>query len=284
MDYDPEDPRGKALTPFDAIAIGLSGLLGSCLLAASARRLSAHLRIRNLPEAYRAAHMRLQDGLIRRRIVRLPGSCLVAPVAPWLRGELAALVTAAAGSLADPTAVGFASAAALGLLIGGFVLWASLSAASRSALAAVERDLPIACFLLSLLLESGMGTASALREAAGSIPRGPLARELGQLVLDRSLGVSRATSIERAAHRVPSEDFRLFLNHILQGERLGIGLSRSMRAISEKMLEAQDHRADTVAQQAAVKMLFPLVCFIFPAVFLIILSPVLLAVWNTLLP
>jgi tight adherence protein C len=48
------------------------------------------------------------------------------------------------------------------------------------------------------------------------------------------------------------------------------------------MLESQGHRAETIAQQAAVKMLFPLVCFIFPAVFLIILSPVILGLWDRL--
>ena len=79
---------------------------------------------------------------------------------------------------------------------------------------------------------------------------------------------------------MPVEDYRLFLNHVLQGERLGIGLSRSLRELSTKMLESQGHRAETIAQQAAVKMLFPLVFFIFPAVFLIILSPVILGLWD----
>ena len=81
---------------------------------------------------------------------------------------------------------------------------------------------------------------------------------------------------------MPVEDYRLFLNHVLQGERLGIGLSRSLRELSAKMLESQEHRAETIAQQAAVKMLFPLVFFIFPAVFLIILSPVILGLWDRL--
>jgi tight adherence protein C len=81
---------------------------------------------------------------------------------------------------------------------------------------------------------------------------------------------------------VPVEDYSLFLNHVVQGERLGIGLSRSLRELSERMLENQGHRAETIAQQAAVKMLFPLVIFIFPAVVLIILSPVILGLWDRL--
>ena len=81
---------------------------------------------------------------------------------------------------------------------------------------------------------------------------------------------------------MPVEDYRLFLNHVVQGERLGIGLSRSLRELSARMLESQRDRAETIAQQAAVKMLFPLVMFIFPAVFLIILSPVILGLWDRL--
>ena len=60
-----------------------------------------------------------------------------------------------------------------------------------------------------------------------------------------------------------------------QGEHLGIGLSGSLRELSSKLLESQRDRAETIARQAAVKILAPLVLFIFPAVFLIILSPVL---------
>jgi len=125
-----------------------------------------------------------------------------------------------------------------------------------------------------------MGASSALQETVSSIPRGPLSRELEELVRARSRGMSREDSIERSRQRVPLEEYRLFLNHIHQGERLGIGLSRSLRNISGKMLESQDHRAETIAQQAAVKLLFPLIFFIFPAVFLIILSPVILGLWN----
>jgi tight adherence protein C len=146
----------------------------------------------------------------------------------------------------------------------------------------VQRDLPVACFLLSLLLESGMGASSALQETSGSIPEGALTQELRELVRSRSLGVPREESIERSRRRVPVEDYSLFLNHVVQGERLGIGLSRSLRELSERMLENQGHRAETIAQQAAVKMLFPLVIFIFPAVVLIILSPVILGLWDRL--
>jgi tight adherence protein C len=187
----------------------------------------------------------------------------------------------AAGFLGDgiPSVVaGFPAAAALG----AGTAYLSLRGEAKRALLSVQNDLPVACFLLSLLLESGMGPSAALQETATALPAGPLAREVGELVRARSLGVPRMESLDRSRDRVPSEEYRLFLNHVRQGERLGIGLSKSLRELSARMLETRKDRAEANAQQAAVKMLAPLVLFIFPAVFLIILSPVLFGLGNLL--
>lgn len=265
---------------FDLARIGLPVLFAGILVASSVRRSVKSFPPRCLPEAYRAFHSRLMDRLIEKNIIRTPGACLVDPVRPWVVGETAALLALFAGLSADHTAAGVARAVPAAVALGGCFTWITLLGASRAALRSLERELPVACFLLSLLLESGMGTSSALQETAFSIPPGPLSRELSEMVRARSLGMSRGESIELSRQRVPSEDYRLFLNHIFQGERLGIGLSRSLRGISGKMLESQDHRAETIAQQAAVKLLFPLILFIFPAVFLIILSPVILGLFN----
>jgi tight adherence protein C len=257
--------------------------MGGTLMALSFRRVLKAYPPRLLPEAYRNRHIRLLEWMIRKNVLRIPGACLIDSMRPWVIGETVGFLVLLLGYSLDRTASGVLRAAPFAFLLGACGSWLSLRGASRLALRTVHRDLPVACFLLSLLLESGMGASAALQETASSIPPGPLSRELGELVRSRSLGVSRGESIERSRQRVPLEDYRLFLNHILQGERFGIGLSKSLRGISGKMLETQDHRAETIAQQAAVKLLFPLVCFIFPAVFLIILSPVILGIWNNFL-
>ncbi|TRZ97483.1 MAG: type II secretion system F family protein, partial [Deltaproteobacteria bacterium] len=215
-----------------------------------------------------------------RRLLGFPGIALVSSLRYWAFAELFALLVFLAGASVDHSASGLANAAATAAMLGSCMAWISLRRAAGEALHSVRRDLPVACFLFSLLLESGMGASSALQETSGSIPEGVLARELKELLRSRTLGVPRGESIERSRRRVPVEEYRLFLNHVLQGERLGIGLSRGLRELSTKMLESQSHRAETIAQQAAVKMLFPLVFFIFPAVFLIILSPVILGLWD----
>ena len=264
----------------DFLLIGAPMLLGGAFLAVFLLRTWKERSIARFLQAYRSAHDRLTEELVAKRILRFPGACLVSSLRHWAVAELSALLVFLAVVSGNRTASGLAQATAAAALVGCGVAWISLRGAAREALRSLQRDLPIACFLLSLLLESGMGASSALQETSGSIPEGALARELGELVRSRSLGVPRGESIERSRRRVPVEDYRLFLNHILQGERLGIGLSRSLRELSAKMLESQGHRAETIAQQAAVKMLFPLVFFIFPAVFLIILSPVILGLWD----
>lgn len=265
----------------DFLLIGAPMLIGGSFLAAFLLRTWKERSIARSMQAYRTAHDLLTEGLVAKRLLRFPGVSLVSSLRHWAFAELFSLLAFLAVVSGNRSASGLAQGSAAALL--GFgVAWISLRNAAREALRSVQRDLPVACFLLSLLLESGMGASSALQETSGSIPKGALARELVELVRSRSLGVPRGESIERSRRRVPVEEYRLFLNHVLQGERLGIGLSLSLRELSAKMLESQGHRAETIAQQAAVKMLFPLVFFIFPAVFLIILSPVILGLWDRL--
>jgi len=264
----------------DFLLIGAPMLLGGSVIAAFVLRAWKGRSIAHVMTAYRSAHDRLTEDLVAKRLLRFPGACLVSSLRHWAFAEFLALVVFLAIVSGNGSVHGLALAAAIAALLGSCVAWISFREAAREALRSVQRDLPAACFLFSLLLESGMGASSALQETSGSIPGGALARELGELVRSRSLGVPRVDSIERSWQRVPIEEYRLFLNHVLQGERLGIGLSRSLRELSAKMLENQGHRAETIAQQAAVMMLFPLVFFIVPAVFLIILSPVILGLWD----
>ncbi|MGE5285491.1 MAG: type II secretion system F family protein [Actinomycetota bacterium] len=267
---------------WDFLIIGGPMLLGGSFLAAVLLPFWMAPSIARSMQAYRSAHERLTEGLISKRVLRFPGACLVSPLRHWALAELFSLIVFLVVVSGDRSASGMAQGMIAAVLLGSGVAWNSLRGAGREAIRSVQRDLPVACFLFSLLLESGMGSSSALHETSRSIPDGALARELTEMVRSRAIGVPREESIERSRRRVPVEDYCLFLNHVLQGERLGIGLSRSLRELSAKMLENQEHRAETVAQQAAVKMLFPLVCFIFPAVFLIILSPVILGLWDRL--
>lgn len=259
----------------DFLILGLSAFLAGTLAGSVLLRARSSLRLARLSSVYREGHAGLQDWLVRRAILRFPGACLVDSARPWILGESAAFLFLSAAALLGGGFAAAAKALPAAFAIGGGMAFLSLRAEAKRALLSVQRDLPVACFLMSLLLESGMGPSAALQETVPALPAGPLAREIGELVRARTLGVSRAESLDRSRGRVPSEEYRLFLNHVRQGERLGIGLSKGLRELSSKLLDTQRDLAEATAQRAAVKMLAPLVLFIFPAVFLIILSPVL---------
>jgi tight adherence protein C len=263
------------MTVPDSLLLGLSAFLAGTVLGSLMIRALGGRPISRLPSAYRERHAEIQEWLERRNLLRFPGTCLVGSVRPWVLGETAALFFLFTAGVLGGGNASTAKVLPAAAAFGAGVLLLSFRREARRALLSVRRDLPVACFLLSLLLESGMGPSAALQETVSALPAGPLAREIGELVRARSLGVPREESLERSRSRVPSEEYRLFLSHIRQGERLGIGLSGSLRELSAKLLDSQRDRAETIAQQAAVKMLAPLVLFIFPAVFLIILSPVL---------
>jgi len=179
------------VTAADLLLIGLPALLGGSLLSASFLRGWKIRSFAHALAAYRSAHERLTEWLIGKRLLRFHGALLVDAARPWAIAEAIALIVFLAVVSGDLSASGLARAIPAAALPGLGVAGISLRGAAREALRSVQRDLPVACFLFSLLLESGMGASAALQETAGSIPDGPLARELGILVRSRSLGVPR---------------------------------------------------------------------------------------------
>lgn len=270
------------MTTADSILIGALLLSGSLILI---RLLDKGMRsglVPRLETKIARLHEHATKLLIDRRILRFPGVHLVPSSRGWFAGELTIFATVALTLSWNPSLVNAFLSFLLGAFLGGAVFLLSFREAARKQIECIRSTLPIASFLLSLMLEAGMGSSSAMQEVVRALPIGPLSSELEEIARSRLLGTSRSEAIEKSRSRVPLDDYRSFLNLIQQGERLGIALSQGLRELSSRMLESQGHRAETLAQKAAVKLLFPLVIFIFPSVFLIILSPVILNLWELL--
>ena len=268
------------MTAADFLLIGAPLLAGLLILL---QLLDAGIRSGLIPrfgtkivQLHDIAHRKLID----RKILRLPGVHLVTSSRGWVAGELVLFGTVALILTWRPSLVNAILSLFLGAFLGGTTLLLSYRDAARKQIEAVRSTLPVAAFLLSLMLEAGMGSSAAIQEVVRALPRGPLSGELDEICRSRLLGASRSEAIEKSRNRVPMDDYRSFLNLIQQGERLGVALSQGLRELSSRMLESEGHRAETLAQKAAVKLLFPLVIFIFPSVFLIILSPVILNLWD----
>jgi tight adherence protein C len=227
-------------------------------------------------------HEKATRTLIEKKILRFPGVHLVTSLRGWVAGELI-LISIPLLSLNSHSSLPEVFLwIFLGGFLGGTASFLTFRDAARKQIETIRSTLPVASFLLSLMLEAGTGSAAAMQEVVRALPRGPLSRELEEIDRSRLLGISRTEAIERSRNRVPLDDYRAFLNLVQQGERMGIALSQGLRELSSRMMESQGHRAETLAQKAAVKLLFPLVLFIFPSVFLIIFSPVMLHLWDLL--
>ncbi|HZD54788.1 MAG TPA: type II secretion system F family protein [Candidatus Aquicultoraceae bacterium] len=264
----------------DLLSIGIPALAGSLLVAGSFRKSPLLRSLARVPGKIATAHKNAQSILVGSKVLAVPGGCLVTSLRGWLAGEAVWIAVVALSQAFSPGVSGAAFSIVLGAVPALLTVYLCLRRESNQQLERIRSALPMASFLLSLLLEAGTGSHAALREVAAAIPRGPLAAELDDLSRARMLGISREDALERSRGRVPLEEYHAFLNLVRQGEHLGVGLSRGLAEHSMAMLEREGFRAEEKAQKAAVKLLFPLVVFIFPAVALIIFSPIVLGLWE----
>ena len=265
---------------FDILSFAVPMFAGFFLLSRFFKKTSLPKLMVSMPARVIDVHRMLQAKLVEGKAFPIPGGMLVTSLRGWMAGEIVWISVLSISLAVDPSLPGAIVSCFLGLVLGSFTLLLSIREQAKKQVASVRSALPVASFLFSLLLEAGMGSHSALQEVARAIPKGPLARELEEISRARMLGISREEALERSRRRVPLDDYHIFLNLIHQGERLGVGLSRGLREHSTKMLEGEGCRAEATAQKAAVKLLFPLVVFIFPAVALIIFSPIILNLWE----
>lgn len=128
---------------------------------------------------------------------------------------------------------------------------------------------------VNLLLEAGMGLDLALSEVAQKI-KGPLADEFLQTLEDMKLGKSRREAFYELRKRVPSDSFQSIITSLIQADQLGIGMAKVLGNLTVRVREQRREAAREQAMKAPVKMLFPMVFFIFPALFIVILGPLVI--------
>jgi tight adherence protein C len=152
---------------------------------------------------------------------------------------------------------------------------------ARMRLERIDDGLPQLVDLLVVTVESGMGLAGSLQIAAQRFG-GPLGDELRLALQEQSMGLSTDQALANILERSESEGLRSFVRSIRQGESLGVSIGQIMRSLAGEMRQRQKARAEERAQKAPVKILFPLVALIFPAIFVVVLAPAVLSIMDTL--
>ncbi len=158
-------------------------------------------------------------------------------------------------------------------------MWLNRKVAARTA--AIDKALPELIDLLVVAVEAGMGFVAALRLTSHEL-EGPLAQELHLALQEQTMGLSVTEALEGMARRADTPGMRAFVRGVSQGEVLGVSIGQILRNLSTEMRKRRKALAEERAHKAPVKMLFPLVLLIFPALFVVLLLPAIITIARTL--
>jgi len=165
------------------------------------------------------------------------------------------------------------------LCLAGYVLFTLqprlwLRAALRKRQDAIVRALPFVLDLLTLSVEAGMDFMGALQRNCSARRMDPLNEELLRMTKEVQVGLSRRAALANMAKRVRQPDLNAVAFALIQADELGVSIGSVLRIQSEQMREKRFDRAERLAHEAPTKMLGPLMLCIFPAVFIILLGPI----------
>jgi len=158
---------------------------------------------------------------------------------------------------------------------------AALSAAANKRRMRLERDLPDFVDLLTLMVEAGTGFDRAVTEAAARFD-GPVGDEFARAMREVRMGVPKHAALSAIADRNPAAaGLAQAITAITQAERYGIGIAAMLRSQSDQLRKDRKQRTEENVQKLPLKMMFPLVFLILPALFVVILGPAVIEVMRS---
>jgi len=285
------------------LLIAIACLAGAVFLIGEVATLPSRERVRSMRRATHYGFVRIASPLDNQRLRERAFEPLRETFAAWVlklnpRTSMDSiglrLLGAGLGRRLSPTgflAVGgalfgvvilSATGSGIGLLLmgafaaGGFIApdyFVSLKARGRRE--SIRANLPDALDLLAVSVEAGLGFDGAIAKLTEHM-EGPLAEEFGLSLVEMRIGESRADALKRMSERVDAPELSSFTRAIIQADQLGTSLGRILRVQAADTRMRRQAQAEEKAMKAPIKMLFPTVLFIFPAMFLVILGPAFL--------
>jgi tight adherence protein C len=138
----------------------------------------------------------------------------------------------------------------------------------------ITRSLPYALDLLTLSVEAGLDFGAAIQTVIDKAQRGPLTEEFALMLSEIRMGRTREESLRNFSKRVQVTSVSAFVTNLVQADRMGTSLGKILRIQSTQMRIERTQYAEKRANEAPVKMLFPLVACIFPTVFMVLFGPI----------
>lgn len=162
-------------------------------------------------------------------------------------------------------------------VVGGFMfplVWLSDTRKRREL--QVIRALPIYLDFTTMAVEAGLNLTGAMQQALNKGPKGALRNEFSIVMRDMRSGVTRAEALKRMDTRLRVDDVTRFVNAMIQAEKMGSSMAKTLRIQSEQRRTERFQRAEKKAMEAPVKLVFPLIVFIFPVTFMVLGFPIMI--------
>lgn len=138
--------------------------------------------------------------------------------------------------------------------------------------------------LMVVAVEAGLGLNAALNRVAEEIKtlHPEMHSEIELVNLEIRVGRSREEALRNLAERTGVEDIRSFVALLIQADRYGSSIAKAVRIFADSLRTKRRQRAEQISQKAALKLLVPLTCFLFPVIILVVLGPALLNLYDIL--
>jgi tight adherence protein C len=172
--------------------------------------------------------------------------------------------------------LGMALGACAGFVLPGYYLKTRATQRSEE----IQDNLPDVLDLLTVSVEAGLGFDAALVKVVEKI-KGVVSQEFGRVLQEIKMGKPRRDALRDLGSRSGTDDMVSFVGSIIQADQLGVSIGNVLRLQSEQMRQKRRQRAEERALKAPVKMLIPLILFIFPTIFIVVLGPAALEIMNT---
>ena len=166
-------------------------------------------------------------------------------------------------------------------VFGWFAPMAFVDRKTRLRFDKIDKQMPDMIDLLVVTIEAGLGILASMRVAAEGLPD-PLGQELRLTLQEQRMGLSVFEAIESLGRRANSPNMRVFVRALIQGEKLGVSIGLTMRNVALEMRKRRKAAAEEKAQKMPIKLLFPLVFLIFPAIMIVLLVPAMIHISEVL--
>jgi tight adherence protein C len=164
-------------------------------------------------------------------------------------------------------------------LTGYTVPSASLAARASNRQKEIRKAMSDTMDLLTISVEAGLGFDAALAQVVKNVP-GPLSEEISRMLQEMQIGVSRADALRHLNDRTDVPELDGFVLSMIQADRYGVGVAKVLRAQSTELRQKRRQRAEEVAQKVPMKLLFPMIFLILPSLFIVILGPGAIKVYQ----